>query len=111
MLKIRSKLVMLMGDVNVTLANGSIQLTAIYQFYIDADKEGNVNIEVELIDYNDVSFLGMKVENGYKGINKIRTQLSEWGIDFDKAVEEESNKYITEEFINKLKRQYASTVG
>lgn len=111
MLKIRSKVVMLMGDVSITLANGSIQLTAIYQFYIDADKEGNVDVEVELIDYSDVSFLGMKIESGYRGINKIRTQLSEWGIDFDKAVEEESDKYITEEFIAELKKQYASTVG
>ena len=57
------------------------------------------------MDYEDVTYLGMPIE-GYKGVNKLRTQLKEWGINFDEMIEKAVEEIDFSKTINELKEKF-----
>lgn len=67
--------------------------------------EGEILNDFELIDYEDITYLGMPIE-GYKGVNKLRTQLKEWGINFDEMVAKEVEEIDFSKTINELKEKF-----
>ena len=109
-MKIESQLLMVNVLNKVVFEKAGISLNAIHQITIYEGDEGEILNDFELMDYEDVTYLGMPVE-GYKGINKLKTQLKEWGINFDELVEKEVEKIDFSEIINELKEKYRKMIS
>ena len=104
-MKIKSQTLMVNISNNVVFEKAGISLKVIHQVIIYEGDEGEILNDFELIDYENVTYLGMPVE-GYKGVNKLRTQLKEWGINFDEMVEKEVEEIDFSKTINELKEKF-----
>ena len=109
-MKIESQLLMVNVLNKVVFEKAGISLNVIHQITIYEGDEGEILNDFELMDYEDVTYLGMPVE-GYKGVNKLKTQLKEWGINFDELVEKEVEKIDFSEIINELKEKYRKMIS
>ena len=109
-MKIKSQTLMVNISNNVIFEKAGISLKAIHQVMIYEGDEGEILNDFELIDYEDVTYLGMPIE-GYKGVNKLRTQLKEWGINFEEAIDQECGGLIDEKFLDKQISNFKSVVG
>ena len=104
-MKIKSQTLMVNISNNVIFEKAGISLKAIHQVMIYEGDEGEILNDFELIDYEDITYLGMPIE-GYKGVNKLRTQLKEWGINFDEMVAKEVEEIDFSKTINELKEKF-----
>ena len=96
-MKITSKTVMVSIENDITLANGMIKLTVEHQVCLYEDKNGGVGIEFDIMDWNNIEFMGMPVSD----IKIFKTHLSGLGVKFNEMLDEEciglfSNKDIAE---------------
>ena len=85
-MKIESQVLMVNISTKVEFEKAGISLNVIHQVVVYEGDKGEILNDFELMDYDDVTYLGMPVE-GYKGVDKLRTQLKGWGIDFDEMIE------------------------
>jgi hypothetical protein len=93
MIKVTSKTLIVNFETEVKLGkNDAIELTLVHQAFIYEGKNGNIDCDLELADFTNVKFLGMKIEEGYKPFNQFKSQLSVLGIDVDKLIDEEVEK-------------------
>ena len=91
--KITGKTIFL--NVSVPVEIGQIKLDNVYQISVYRAKEkGKVLYDIDDADYQNVFYMGMKVE-GYQGFRKLREFHSGLGIDLDKLVREEASKQLT----------------
>lgn len=109
-MKITSQVLFTTVSNSLILGNKAVTLDVIHQISIYRDNEGEIIADVELIDYGNVTFMGLPIE-GYKAINKLKNQLLEWGINFDDVVYQECGGIINEEFIDKQIYKFKSIVG
>ena len=109
-MKIESQLLMVNVLNKVVFEKAGISLNVIHQVIIYEGDEGEILNDFELMGYEDVIYLGMPVD-GYKGVNKLKTQLKEWGINFDEMVEKEVEKIDFSEIINELKEKYKKMIS
>jgi hypothetical protein len=91
-------------NISVPVEIGQIKLDHIYQISVYRAKEkGKVLYDIDDVDYQNISYMGMKVE-GYQGFRKLREFHKELGIDLDQLVREEASKQLTpdelEKFVN-----------
>ena len=93
MIKITSKTLMVSFETEVKLGkNDAIELTIVHQAFIYERKNGGVDCDLEVIDFTNVKFLGMPIEEGYKQFNQFKEQLLALGINLDKLVDDEIEK-------------------
>jgi lipopolysaccharide export system protein LptA len=104
-MKIKSQTLMVNISNNVVFEKAGISLKAIHQVIIYEGDEGEILNDFELIDYENVTYLGMPIE-GYKGVDKLRTQLKGWGIDFDEMVAKAVEEVDFSKIINELKEKF-----
>lgn len=104
-MKIKSQTLMVNISNNVVFEKAGISLKAIHQVIIYEGDEGEISNDFELMDYENVTYLGMPVE-GYKGVDKLRTQLKGWGVDFDEMIEKAVEEIDFSATINKLKEKF-----
>jgi hypothetical protein len=104
-MKIKSQTLMVNISNNVVFEKAGISLKVINQVMIYEGDEGEILNDFELIDYENITYLGMPIE-GYKGVNKLRTQLKEWGIDFDEMVAKAVEEVDFSKIINELKEKF-----
>jgi hypothetical protein len=96
-MKVTSKVLMVNIENNITLANGMIKLIVEHQVCLYESKNGGVGIDLEIMDYKDIEFMGMPVTD----VKIFKTHLSGLGVDFNDMLDEEciglfSNKDIAE---------------
>ena len=96
-MKIGSKVVMVNIENDITLANGMIKLTIEHQASIYESKDGSVEVDIDLMDWNNIEFMGMPVSD----IKIFKTHLNGLGVDFNEMMDDEciglfSNKDIAE---------------
>ena len=94
----------------VEFEKAGISLNVIHQVVVYEGDEGEILNDFELMDYDDVTYLGMPVE-GYTGVKKLRTQLKEWGVDFDEMVSKEVEKIDFSEIIDELKEKFKRIIS
>jgi hypothetical protein len=95
MIKVTSKTLLVSFETEVKLGkNDAIELTLVHQAFIYKDKNGNIDCDLEIIDFIDAKFLGMPIEEGYKQFSKFREQLLALGINLDKLIDEEEEKLM-----------------
>ncbi len=95
-MNIVGKTVMVDIESNITLENGSISMTVIYQAYV-----GQSGVDIELVDYTNVMFLGKEINFG-----KLREMLKNIDIDLDLLVGEKTDELFTDEDIEYLQSLY-----
>lgn len=92
--KVTSKTIFL--NISVPVEIGQIKLDHIYQLSIyKAKEEGKILYDIDDVDYQNVTYMGMEVDSGYKGFSKLREFHKELGIDLDKLVREKASKQLT----------------
>jgi hypothetical protein len=98
-MKITSKT--LMVNVEFPIEIGQLKTTAIAQLFITKDDKGENEADVEFIDMGEITYMGMKIE-GYTNWKKFKDFHKEMGLNFDKLLNDEFNKVMTEENVEKL---------
>jgi hypothetical protein len=95
MIKITSKTLIVNFETEVKLGkNDAIELTLVHQAFIYEGKNGNFDCDLELADFTNVKFLGMKIEEGYKQFNTFKDQLLTFGINLDELIDVEIEKLM-----------------
>ena len=95
-IKVTSKT--LMVNLEFPIEVGQVKLNAVCQAFIHRDREsGELEGDFEFIDYNDITYMGMPIEN-YDGMKKLKAFHSELGINLDSLLNGEFDKIMTDEF-------------
>ena len=101
-MKIASKVLMVNIENNITLANGMIKLTVEHQACLYESKNGGVGIDLEVMDYKDIEFMGMPVTD----VKIFKTHLSGLGVDFNEILNEACVGLFSNGDIQKLKSMF-----
>ena len=89
-MKIGSKVVMINVEHSITVGkNDAITLDVIHQVCLYENKDGSIDADVDFLDYDDVKFLGMAIDSGYKGFREFKEQMLKFGIDVDELIDAE----------------------
>ena len=104
-MKIAQEIIMINVENEIVIGKGSIEATVIHHIVLSKG-DNDVDVDIDFIDIQDVSYMGVKIGNDYKSLNKLKGQLSEYGVDFDELVDEECVGIISNEFIAGLKSKY-----
>jgi hypothetical protein len=93
-MKITNKTLMVNFETEVKLGNNdAIELTLQHIAFISEKKDGSVSVDLDLgVDYSDVKFLGIDIEQGYYSFKDFKATLSKLGIDFDKLISEKEQE-------------------
>jgi hypothetical protein len=92
-MKITAKTMMVTLENTVTIGNNNaIELTLVHQAFISRDKLGGIDVDIELMDYTDVKFLGMDIENGFEGFMDFKTKMLDLGINVEKLIDEKATE-------------------
>ena len=93
-MKITNKTLMVNFETEVKLGNNNaIELTMQHIAFISEKKDGGVSVDLDLgVDYSDVKFLGIDIEQGYYSFQEFKATLSKLGIDFDKLINEKEQE-------------------
>jgi hypothetical protein len=59
-----------------------------------------------LIDFDNIKFLGISIENGYAGFRDFKDQMLKFGINVDELIDEECVGIITNKDIIELKSMF-----
>ena len=106
-MKIESKLVLINVKNSITVGtNNAITLDVIHQVCLYKNEDDTIGHDIDLMDYENIKFLGMDIDNGYKGFRDFKEQMLKFGIDIDELVDEECVGLITNEDLSKLKSMY-----
>jgi hypothetical protein len=90
-MKITAKTMMVTLENTVTIGNNNaIELTLVHQAFISRDKLGGIDVDIELVDYTDVKFLGMDIDNGFNGFRDFKAKMLDLGINVDKLIDEKA---------------------
>jgi hypothetical protein len=102
-MKITDKTLMINFENEVKLGNNdAIELTLIHQAFISKKDNGGLVIDIELMDVQDVKFMGMELEPSYKKFNELKDQLSKFGINVNQLIREKCVEIEGEETRIKL---------
>jgi len=102
-MKITDKTLMIIFENEVKLGNNdAIELTLIHQAFISKKDNGTLVMDIELMDVQDVKFMGMELEPGYKKFNELKDQLSKFGINVNQLIREKCVEIEGEETRIKL---------
>ena len=88
---------------NVTITNqitfgnkDAFQSTLHHQIWLSKGKNGKYTIDdIEFMDITDVKFLGIDIEEGYKGYQNFKEQMLKMGIDINQLTQDIADEIIT----------------
>jgi len=90
-MKITAKTMMVTLENTVTIGNNNaIELTLVHQAFISRDKLSGIDVDIELVDYTDVKFLGMDIDNGFNGFRDFKAKMLDLGINVEKLIDEKA---------------------
>jgi hypothetical protein len=100
-MKITDKTLMIIFENEVKLGNNdAIELTLLHQAFISKKDNGMLVMDIELMDIQDVKFMG--VELNHKKFNELKDQLSKFEIDVNRLIREKCIEIEGEETRIKL---------
>jgi hypothetical protein len=106
-MKITGKTLQVTFEHDVTLGhNNSIECTLSHVAYVYGLKDGGIGIDIDFVDVIDVKFMGLPIEDGYRGFKKFKESMKEFGIDVDKMITEKEKEIVNEEVKNHLKSSF-----
>ena len=106
-MKIESKVVMINVEHSITVGkNDAITLDVIHQVCLSVNTELFIEVDIDLVDYTNIKFLGMAIDSGYKGFREFKEQMLKFGIDVDELIDAECVGLISNLDMVKLKSMY-----
>ena len=100
-MKITDKTLMIIFENEVKLGNNdAIELTLLHQAFISKKDNGMLVMDIELMDIQDVKFMGVELD--YKKFNELKDQLSKFGINVNQLIREKCVEIEGEETRIKL---------
>jgi hypothetical protein len=106
-MKIERKLVMINVKNSIAVGtNNAITLDVIHQVCLYKNEDNTIGHDIDLMDYENIKFLGMDIDNGYKGFRDFKEQMLKFGIDVDELISKKEDGLITNEDLSKLKLMY-----
>ena len=111
-MKITAKTLMVNFETEVKLGNNdAIELTMQHLAFISESKDGGVSVDIDLgIDYLNVKFLGIEIEEGFASFKEFKTTLSSLGIDLDKLLNEKEKELANSGLEDMLKLMYKGKI-
>ncbi len=111
-MKITAKTLMVQFEHNIQVGhNNAIEATLLHQAFIFKNKDGNIDLDLDFMDVTNVKFMGMPIEDGYKGFKKFKETMMTMGIDVDKLIDGKAAELITDEDMETLKAMFRLNVG
>jgi hypothetical protein len=102
-MKITGKTLMVDFETEVKLGNNdAIELTLVHQAFISKKDNGTLVIDIELMEVQDVKFMGMELEPGFRKFEELKDQLSKFGINVNQLIREKCVEIEGEETRIKL---------
>tara|TARA_R100001463_G_scaffold9318_1_gene27958 strand:- start:668 stop:1012 length:345 start_codon:yes stop_codon:yes gene_type:complete len=92
----------LMVNVENNLEIGPLKVKTIHQVCLYEKTDGAIGHDIDLIDYTDVTYMGVKIDSNYKNWTKFCTFHKEMGIDFEERIREEADNVINQQSIGLL---------
>ena len=83
---------MLMLNVETPIQVGELKMNVLHQVCVYMGKDGIVAKDIDFLDYTDVTYHGVPLDNSYGAWKKFVNFHKEMGIDFDKLVDEATEK-------------------
>jgi hypothetical protein len=111
-MKITNKTLLVNFETEVKLGNNdAIELTLQHIAFISENKDGGVDVDLDLgVDYSNVKFLGIDIEQGYYSFQEFKETLSKLGIEFDKLISEKEKELANSGIEEVLKLMYKGRV-
>lgn len=105
-MKITTKTLQVNFEHDVTVGNGAIEATLCHTAWISEDWNGKICVDLDFADVKNVRFMGMPIEDGYRGYEKFRKSMSEIGIDVVKMFDKKAAELITDGEMKTLRNLY-----
>ena len=83
---------MLMLNVETPIQVGELKMNVLHQVCVYMGKDGIVAKDIDFLDYTDVTYHGVPLDSTYSAWRKFVNFHKEMGIDFDKLVDEATEK-------------------
>ena len=110
-MKITHKSLMVNFETEVKLGNNdAIELTLIHQAFISRDKLGGIDVDIDLMDVDNVKFLGIAIEEGYSGFKKFKETMLTLGVDVNKLINEKEKELIQSGIEDELKEMFRHNI-
>ena len=84
-MRIEDKTVLITVKNDIELLNDVIQLTVVHMVSLNTNEAGDVTVDIELFEIEEITFAGKEV----KSLKDIKTNLALLGVDFTDLIEEE----------------------
>lgn len=81
----------------------SLKCTAVLQVFAgknkpeEVEKHGKYFVDMDIAGYEDIVFMGLPIEDGYKSVDKLRKHLSDFGVNMDGIIYDKVNKVYSKE--------------
>ena len=105
-----SKVLFVNVENEIICGEGSFKATVIHQIIASKGKEGKVGIDVEFMDIENISFMGMPIK-GYDGYKNLKAKMGEMGIDIEEMVDEACVGIVSNEVIESVKNDFKKIMG
>jgi hypothetical protein len=105
-MKITGKTLHVIFEHNVSVGNGAVEATIQHSAWISENKDGEICIDLDSTDIENIKFMGLPIESGYEGYKKFKKTMSELGIDVVKMFDTKAAELITDEDMDLLKSMY-----
>lgn len=106
-MNITGKTLMINVEHNLTIGtNDAITLDVIHQVCLYENKDGSIGCDIDLIDFDNIKFLGISIENGYMGFRDFKDQMLKFGINVEELIDEKCVGIITNKDIIELKSMF-----
>ena len=103
-LQITSKVLMVYVEFPIEV--GQLKANALAQLYISNSNDGGRVCDVEFIDQNDITYMGVEID-GYQNWKKFCEFHKGMGIDFSDLLNKEFDKVWTKEFTDEFIKDFA----
>lgn len=100
----------LMVQLGVPVEVGPIKLTNVFQVSIYHSSSNGIEFDIDDYDYQDITYMGMKVDSDYKSFNKFKDFHKEMGIDLVKLITDESARILSPEMMTKWVEDNATEI-
>jgi hypothetical protein len=91
----------LMINVEFPIEVGQLKTTAVAQLFVTKNDQEEYKADVEFVDMGKTTYMDMAIE-GYTNWQKFKNFHKEMGLNFDKLLDDEFNKVMTEEAVENL---------
>lgn len=84
-----------------SIGDGSIKGKIAYQVIVYVNSDDKMGMDIEVMDYTDVTFLGNKIAEGYSEWKQFKTTMLQLGVNVEELLDKEDEKFRNEFNANK----------